>query len=300
MNFQAIKSIVTIGAGRSALILRKHSPEILMASGVVGIIASAVMACKATLKVNDILDEASEKVTNINHSAEVLPDKYSAADAKKDLAVLKVQTGVSLVKLYAPSVIIGAASIGCVLGAHVIMRKRNIAIIAAYKAIDESFNNYRKRIVDEFGADKDRLLKNGITRTASEKVINEDGTVSATVTETVDPNGISQYARFFDEYSTQWSKTPEYNLTYLKLQQNFANDLLRSRGHVFLNEIYDMIGVPRSQAGAVVGWVRGQGDDFVDFGLFDGNSPRVRDFVNGHECSILLDFNVSGVIYDMI
>jgi hypothetical protein len=120
--------------------------------------------------------------------------------------------------------------------------------------------------------------------------------------EVTDPNGVSQYARFFDESCVQWSKTPEYNLTFLNCQQNYANDLLHSRGHVFLNEVYDMLGIPRSQAGAVVGWVLGKDNDvgYIDFGIYDGNRMRARDFVNGYERSILLDFNVDGVIYDLI
>jgi hypothetical protein len=64
-----------------------------------------------------------------------------------------------------------------------------------------------------------------------------------------------------------------------------------------------MLGIDRSKAGSVVGWVitkEGTGDNFIDFGVFDGDNPRARDFVNGREGSILLDFNVDGVIYDKI
>ena len=115
-----------------------------------------------------------------------------------------------------------------------------------------------------------------------------------------DPNGLSVYARFFDEGCEQWSKNPEYNLMFLRSQQNYYNDMLKSRGHVFLNEVYDALGIPRTQAGAVVGWmISDNGDNFIDFGVFDGDRPRARDFVNGYERSILLDFNVDGVIYDL-
>ena len=299
MNLSTIKSVVTVGAGRGFLILKKFSPEILMTLGVVGVVGSTVLACKATLKVDDILEESSEAAEKIKRVNAESPEKYSDAAAKKDLLVLKTQTAVEFVKLYGPSVTLGVASIACMLSAHGIMRKRNLALIGAYKAVSQSFSDYRKRVTEKYGSEQDRMFKNGIT-TIVETISDENGVETTKTIEVVDPNGISQYARFFDEFSEQWSKTPEYNLMYLKAQQNYANDLLKSRGHVFLNEIYDMLGVPRSQAGAVTGWVKGYGDDFVDFGIFNGEDGRTRDFVNGYERSILLDFNVAGVIYDMI
>lgn len=310
MNLQNVKEVFTRISGRGGILLKKNSPEILMVTGVVGIVASTVMACRATLKAGDVIDEAKEKLDKINQAKELIgkptydiKDRYTEQDYKKDLAITYVQTGVEFAKLYAPAVLISVASIGCILGSHGIMKRRNLALVAAYKAIETSFSDYRKRVAEEFGDEKDRLLKNGIVQSKiSVMEIDEDGKSKKTqkVVETVDPNNISQYARFFDEASINWSKTPEYNLTFLKCQQNYANDLLKSRGHIFLNEVYDLLGIPRSQAGAIVGWVREVGDGFVDFGLFDGENMSVRDFVNGYERSILLDFNVDGVIYDMI
>lgn len=307
MKIETIKLAISKTAGRGGLLLKKHSPEILMAAGVVGIVTSTVMACKATLKVDSVLEEAKQKKDKIDEAwekvkeGEIALDDYSEKDHNKDLVVVKVQTAVSFVKLYGPAVTLGVASIACILGAHGIMRKRNLALVAAYKAIEQSFVDYRNRVIEEFGADKDRDYKTGIRRTLVNELDDKGKpTKKVKVVETQDPNAISQYARFFDESSTQWSKTPEYNLTFLKCQQNYANDLLHSRGHIFLNEVYDMIGVPRTQAGAIVGWVKGEGDEFVDFGIFDGDNMKTRDFVNGYERSILLDFNVAGVIYDMI
>jgi hypothetical protein len=171
--------------------------------------------------------------------------------------------------------------------------------MAAYKVLEQNFGNYRNRVIEKYGKEADKFFKTGVYEEEI-KEIDENGKKVKKIVEKIDPNGVSQYARFFDESSNQWSKTPEYNLTFLKCQQNYANDLLKSRGHVFLNEVYDMIGVPRTQAGAVVGWILGEGDDYIDFGIFNGENMCNRDFVNGYERSVLLDFNVAGVIYDMI
>lgn len=303
MNFENIKNIVSKTAGRGGLILKKNSPEILMTVGVVGVVASTVMACKATLKADAVINEAKRKLDMIKTAKELVNAGYTEQDYKKDLVLTYVQTGMDFVKLYGPAILVGAASISCIIGSHGIMKKRNLAVVAAYKAIEQSFSDYRKRVVEEFGSEKDRLFKNGIVQnkvTVTE--VDENGKTKKTqkIVESVDPNEVSQYARFFDESSISWSKTPEYNLMFLKCQQNYCNDLLRSRGHIFLNEVYDLIGVPRSQAGAVVGWVKDEGDSFVDFGIFDSENGAARDFVNGYERSILLDFNVAGVIYDMI
>jgi len=304
IKLNEVKGLVVKASGRTGLVLKKYSPEILMGAGIVGIIGSTVMACRATLKVEGVLDNANEKFGKIKFAHDNIPDEaYDDNDYKRDMAVAYVQTGVDFVKLYGPAVTLGAASIACLLGAHGIMKKRNVALMAAYKAVEQSFADYRQRVRDEFGEDKDRRYHNGITEEViTEEVVDENGKkkkVKKTV-EVVDPNNISQYARYFDDRSNQWSKVPEHNLVFLKAQQNFANDLLKSRGHIFLNEVYDMLGIPRSQAGAVVGWVLGEGDDFVDFGIFNRDDDKIRDFVNGYETNILLDFNVTGVIYDLI
>lgn len=304
-KLELMKQTIKKTTGRTGLVLRKHSPEILMGAGILGIVGSTVLACKATLKLEGIIDGAKHTLDTIDHTFESgeYSDQYTEEDAKKDKAIVYVKTGVELGKIYAPAISLGIVSIACLMGSHNIMKKRNIAVVAAYKAVEESFANYRRRVVEEFGKDKDEEYRYGIVRT--EETITETDKngkkkkVKKTV-DTLDPNHISQYARFFDESCANWSKTPEYNLIFLKAQQNYANDLLKARGHIFLNEVYDMLGIERSQAGAVVGWVLdNDSDNFVDFGIYNGDE-RGRAFVNGYERSILLDFNVDGVIYDLI
>lgn len=284
-------------AGRGMLLVKKHSPEILTTVGIVGVVASAVMASKATLKLEPVV----EKIKNGKDEAKSFLDdemfpEYDKDRHNKEVARVYVRGAVDLSKLYGPSITLGLSSIACIIGAHGIMRKRNVALAAAYKAVETSFSEYRKRVIAELGEEKEEDVYIGRQQV---EVVDENGKKKK-VTK-VDPNGISAYARFFDEYSDNWSKTPEYNLLFLKAQQNYANDLLHARGHVFLNEVYDMIGIPRSQAGQVVGWVISKdGDNFIDFGVYDFDNTGSHAFVNGHERSILLDFNVDGVIYDLI
>lgn len=119
--------------------------------------------------------------------------------------------------------------------------------------------------------------------------------------EVIKHDEVSEYARFFDEGCIGWSKNSEYNLMFLRWKQLYANDLLRAKGHLLLNDVYRQLGIPESKAGYFVGWIYDEnnplGDNFVDFGL---NDLRNKDFINGYERCVLLDFNVDGVIVDKI
>jgi len=289
--------------------VQKHSPEILAGVGVVGVVASTVMACKATLKLDDILAESKEtraKIKEVEQNPE-FEDKYSPEDAKKDLTVNYMQTSIKIAKLYAPAVLLGSASLGCLLASNDILRKRNAALSAAYMTVDKGFKEYRQRVAERFGEEVEKEIRYNIKAEEIETtVVNEDGSevaIKETV-KTMDPNLYSDYARFFDEASPYWQKDPEYNLMFLKAQQQYANDLLKVRGRLFLNEVYEMLGIDKSKAGQIVGWVYDPvnpvGDNFVDFGIYDMSKERVRAFVNGYEPNILLDFNVDGNIWDLM
>lgn len=291
---------------------KKHSPEILVGVGVVGIVAGAVLACKATLKVEEVLDDSKEKIDKIKAANETGETEaglvYTEDDYKKDITIVYTQTGVELFKLYAPAVGLGVLGITAIIGGHRILHKRNVALAAAYTAVDKSFKEYRGRVIERFGEELDKELKYNIkSKEIEEVVVNEDGTEQAVkkTVNVVDENDISsysEYAKFFDDGCTGWSKDPEYNLKFLRMQERYATNKLRSKGYLFLNEVYEMLGIPVTAAGQVVGWIYNEkepiGDNFVDFGIYNVHRESNRNFVNGYERTILLDFNVDGNIID--
>ena len=285
--------------GRVGLLAKKYSPEILMGVGVVGVVTSTVLACKATLKVNDILEEKANKVEMIKKADKEVDDsKYSKEDYNKDMFIVNIQSGFELVKLYSPAVMIGVASVGCFLGANNVLKKRNIAVVGAYKMLEKTFDDYRKRVKEEIGVVKEEELRYKMTeKTIEVTETDENGKEKKVKKKIKTPDAVSQYGVFFDASSVNFSKNPEYNRVFLLAQQNFANDMLTVRGHVFLNEVYDLLGLQRTQAGSLVGWVADEGDGFIDFGL---NEHRNMEFINGYEPTPLLDFNVDGPIYDLI
>lgn len=310
MKTNEIMNVITRKFHRIGFHLKKHSPEILVVAGVIGGVTSAVMACKATTKAGDIIEDTKSQLDIIHKGMEdgnIRGVEYTKEDGTKDLTIVYTQTAVKFVKLYGPAVALGTVSIVSILAGHNITRKRNLALTAAYATIENSFKQYRNRVIERFGEELDRELKYDVkTKEVEETVVNEDGTESTvkTTVNVIDPNTISDYSRIFDECNPSWSKSPEHNLVFLKQQQNYANDLLKSRGHLFLNEVYDMLGFPRTQAGQIVGWVYDDvnpvGDNFVDFGIYNLDSERARAFVNGYERSILLDFNVDGNVWKLL
>lgn len=293
--------------GRFGLQVKKHAPEIFLVAGVISIGAGVILACKATLKAEEVIDRHQEKKARAKNAYEIQEkdNPYPEKEYKRDLTVIYAQTGVDWLKLYGLSTVLIIGGVGCILNSHNIMRQRNAALTAAYNTLAAGFAAYRQRVVDEHGEDADYMYRHGLRKEKVEEIeVDSEGKAKKVKTEKLvaDPNGLSIYARFFDESCKQWDKDPAYNLTFLKSQQDYFNNLLRIRGHVFLNEIYDALGIDRTGYGQTVGWVfGGDGDNMIDFGLYDDTQdPRRRAFINGYENVILLDFNVDGVVNDLI
>lgn len=288
--------------------LKKHSPEILIAAGVVGTVASAVMACKATLKVNAVLEPAKEDIEKIHEAKETgvtaAGEEYTEKDAHNDTLAVYVQTGVKIANLYAPAILLGTLSIGGIVASNGIMRKRNIALAAAYTAVDTGFKEYRGRVVDRFGKELDRELRYNIrAKEVEEVVVNEDGTeeIVKTSVDVVDPKDISMFSRFYDDGCIGWQKDAEANLMTLRGMERYANDMLEAYGVVSLNDVYKMLGFPVTRAGQTVGWSYDKANPRkINFGIYDMHNGRKRAFVNGHERVILLEFNVDGPILNKI
>ena len=300
--------------------LKKHSPEILVVAGVAGTIVAGIMACKATVKATGVLDDAKQEIDKIHermeHGCTEAGQEYTADDSKKELTAAYLKTGVELGKLYAPSIALGALSVTGILASNNILRKRYIASAAAYATIDKSFKEYRNRVIEQFGEEVDHKLRfNAKPKEIVETITDENGneqTVTV-VRNCVNPEDVSGYARYFEELTRDengqtiknpyWENNPDYNLMFLKSQQRYFNQLLVTKKRVFLNEVYEALGLPVSKAGQVVGWVydpeSGRGDNYIDFGIFASNQ-NYSDFVYGNDPAILLDFNVDGNIWELM
>lgn len=282
--------IVTRLAGRAGLVLSKHAPTILTAAGTAGFIGTTILASKATLKVEETISEEAALLVKVHeaHDAGKLEDK----DALHDKVILYTRMATKLAKLYAPALILGAASIVSLATGHGIMLKRNASLAAAYAAVDQAFKTYKKKVESKFG--KDAVI-DALVSTAEEDLTKNELTMEAIAA----VDGVSPYGVIFDETNNNWSADEDLSMLHLKCQQQYANDILQTRGHIFLNEVYKMLGFPHTPAGAVTGWVKGNGDDFVDFNIFEGTFEG-EDEKGRTVTKWALDFNVDGVMYDKI
>lgn len=287
---------------KAVMKLKKHSPEILVVAGIAGTVVSAVLACKATTKVAEILDETKGTLDTIHEGMEtgaINGQEYTNEDGKKDTVVVYAQTGMKLAKLYGPAIILGTLSVTSILTSNNILRKRNVALGAAYAAIDKSFKEYRGRVIERFGEQVDTELKYGIKAKKFEEIeVDPETGKEKKVKKTVmvaDPNLQSDYAVYFDSKSRNYETNPDYNRMFLKAQQAFANDKLQTRGHLFLNEVLDDLDLPRTPAGQIVGWTKDGPDGYVNFRIVEVE----RETEDGrHEPALLLDFNVEGNIWE--
>lgn len=298
-----VTTLATRALGRTKLFLVKHAPELMTYGGIVVTGVGIYLFCKASMQLDDKLDIYDEKLADIENARDA--GDVDDQDAKKLISKEKRDFAWELTKLYGPAVTTTMCGFALILGGHHLISKRSAAISAAYKALEEGYSQYRQRVRDDLGEEADRKYLYGLHEESKDIVVKDsEGNEKLMSADVMVPGQVvncSPYARFFDEYSTQWTRNPEYNLMFLNAQQNYANDKLHAQGHLFLNEVYEMLGLPHTQAGSVVGWVMNKGgDNCVDFGIYDLHSQIKRAFVNGFEPSILLDFNVDGVIYDLI
>ncbi len=316
MDFNAIIKSTSKTVSMFGLKTKKYSPEILLGLGIAGIAIGTFKACMASTKVADVVEENRHDISTLKLSYEeykndyLIPGKVDDEthelfmhDYRRDLFGAYMHSGWNIVKLYGSAIAVEAGGILCILASYNILNKRNIALIAAYEAVQQSFNKYRARVVEELGEDIDKKFRYGMKTDKVDKiVVDKDGKSTIETEEVTSLDMPSEYARFFDETCEEWTKTPEYNLSFLIAQQAAMNNKLHANGYLFLNEVYDALGIPRSQVGQLVGWVDDprSGDCFVDFGIYDLYNDNKRSFVNGYERSILLDFNVDGIIYNKI
>lgn len=289
--------------------LIKNSPEILIGAGVVGVLVATVIACKATLKAPAKAEEAKAKffeiaeVRGMSLDPEIDQEKlgYSNKDYYQDMVKTSLQTAVEFGKLYAVPAVLMGVSLFSIFKGHGITVKRNAGLASAVTALTAGYNSYRARVRDQLGESAEDDLYRGRKTEVIEATDAKGKSIKKKVSTLTVSEEHSVYARFFDEASHNWQPSPELNLTFLRCQQNYANDKLRINKVLLLNEVYDMLGIPRTQAGAVVGWaIQPDTDCFVDFGFYDADNAQRRRFVNGDEMSVLLDFNVDGIVYDLI
>lgn len=293
-SLETLKNVVSTKAARQILFTKHHSPKILFVVGAVGFVGTVVLAVRATMQMDEILENHEKTLRDNMFTEEKAQEKFEREQ--------KIKTAVKIVRAYTPAIGVGILSIGALAGGQIILTKRNGALMAAYVGLDRAYREYRQRIADEYGVETERKFAIGAEEIAVEEKT-ADGKIKTTSALAIDSkHERSPYTEVFDERSRFFTKEPGGNANILLMKQNWANDKLRAQGHLYLNEVLDLLGLPRTEAGTVVGWVWRRdnepktGDNYVSFGVFDGDPEWVEALLDGVEKYAVLDFNVDGPI----
>lgn len=289
-----IPQSISKSMGSKMLSAKQSSPQIFFVGGLLGSVVSTVLACRATLKLEKTVEDIRNDLLSVKQLGEEAKETgdFEEREYYQSLLVVYARSSVKIGKLYGPSVIVGSLSVAALTGSHVQMKRRNEALTITLAGVMKAFDEYRIRVRDEIGEERELEIHRGITK---QTITDADG--KKQVVPVLDPNATSLYARSFNASNVNWQPNAEENRTFLQLQQNWWNNVLHSRGHVFLNEVYESLGMEHSRAGAVVGWMsgpNGKGDGYVDFGFHEAWQ------INQMDPEIWLDFNVDGVIHNKI
>lgn len=304
MNIKTIGSGLKKTARKAGVTIKAHSPEILMAAGVVGTVAGVVVACKATTKLDDILEETQEKVIQIkDFDPETVDAEYTENDRRKDLVITYTKGGLEIVKLYGPAFAILSLSVASMLAANNILRKRNFALMAAYTALDKSFKDYRGRVADKYGNAIEEELRLGLEkRKISEEITDENGKTKkvkkdVAVATVNDPTLIE----FSKDTTSHWDSVMDYNLNLLRSSQMYFTDILVANGYLFMSEVKQNLDLPIDSTDYQIGWLykagNEAGDNLVDLRIRQSLKEVIdKDGNPKYEKVIYLDPNYDGLI----
>lgn len=315
----SIFSSVARFGGKIVQKVKFRSPELLIGAGVVGLVGAAVVAVRRGVRWHTAAKAEIVHDLETIKKAEGSP-QYTREARVRDYAQVIGKGVWSFTQIYGPSVAVGAASVVSILAGTGILRGRLAAVASAAATAQAALDRYRQRVREKLGEDSDYEFAYEVSAKKA-KIKHEDGTKETQVTYHLVPSSgewmsASPYSRLWDESALEWSPNRELQYLTLRSLENHFNRELDVRGVVFLNDVYTALGLPMSKDAALVGWVkdyekpkmaklaaelgRVPGDGVISFGVFENESPSARAYLSGDDDRVVLDFNVDGVIYDLI
>lgn len=301
MNIQTIKTGAKIFSGKSIRFGKAHGPSILVGAGILGMAVTTYRAVKESETAQIELDTI----------------EYNLANAKntKEKAIVYANGTKNLAYNYKTTLLGFTLSTTAILTGYSIMKKRYLGATMAITVLSKQFDTYRKACIEENGVAADHRYMNGLTKKKMD-VIDENGKKKKEDC-LVDTNGIDEnfsYCRYFDDEeagSVYDKKNKTMNIAIINMANTTLNETLKARGHVLLNDAYEALGLTRTYAGGVTGWLSrafyenvleseywASADNYINITYdivkkFDKETGEYKD-------SILLDFNVDGVVIDKI
>lgn len=281
-----VPNVITRTVGRTVLRTKANSPTILFVAGVVGMGTTVVLACKATMKVEGILTDHEKDMMEIgrmeNRANGNLTNRQEE-EFRKERQHVSLRTTSRMIRIYTPTAVAGVITIACLTTSHRQLVSRNAQLTAAYVTLQRFLESYRGRVRQEIGEEKERDVYYASTPvTLAEDTPNGPKKVYGSK-----PGMRSPYSQVFDDSNHNFQESSTYNEHWFRIQEDMLTNKLRAQGHLFLNEVYDRLGLPRTPTGQLCGWAipHPESDDFVEIKFFP-----MHDY-NG---SYMLDFNAAG------
>ena len=308
MNDELIRSL-----SRIKLFGKREAPRILIFSGLGATVGGGIWACVNTYnKMPEVIEQHNERLEDIHLEIEA-NQGLDEKEVRKATTNAYMETTKDIFKVYVGPAIITLLGLGAILGGEHKYKTRSIEAAAAYLTLQNMYTRYRENVKEEYGEDVDYRMAHSIkTIEVEEEYTDKKGNVKTkkvkkdVITDPTVGTGHSDYARYFNESSREWHKSPDLNLMTLRAKQEWANAKLRTQGYLFLNDVYEMLDIPITAAGQQVGWIYDDdnevGDNYVDFGIFDTEYSIEQDAINEMKHGVyrdgeyLLDFNVDGNI----
>lgn len=287
--------------GKSLKKVFKHKkPEICMAAGVIFGAAAVVTACIQTRKGLDKV--VSDHKVRIEKARSLDDD-----DPKKGREILFAygKTTVAGARLLAGPLALFTFSMVSFFSAHNEMKLRNAGLAATAAGLRKTLKDYRGRVADNIGEDAEEKLYFGTkSGEISESTVDEDGNETfetVLADDIVDDVERSDFVKYLVKGNDKWDRSPDMVRFTLECQQNLANDILKNKGEITLNEVYDLLGFEHTEAGMVYGWIYDKynpfGDNKVEFRVKKVHVPNENDPAKGYSIGYAIDFNVDGNIY---
>jgi hypothetical protein len=201
--------------------ISRRSPEILTGIGIAGMVTASVLAVKATPKAIRLLEEAKKE---------------------KNESFTKMEVVKTTWKLYIPVAVTTTVSIACLIGASSVNFRRNAALTAAYKLSETALTEYKDKVVETIGKEKEKVIREKVTEDKIKKQpVNNNEVIITKKGNTL----------CFDSISGRYFRS---DMDIIKKAENELNRRMLSDMYISLNEFYDELGLDHIRIGDELGW----------------------------------------------
>ena len=241
-----------------AIFFKKNSATILTITGTVGVVATSILTAKAAVKASKIIEEAEQE------KGEKLTVRES---------VETVWT------VFAPPIVVGMATIACVLGANILNKRQQASLISAYALIENSYKEYKAKLKELYGEEAHNNIVDAIVAEKYEDVHVSSGGLTSEYIQEIGSD--TEPRLFYDEYSGRYF---ESTIEKVLLAEYHLNRNYILRGFARLNDFYEFLGLEQTDYDESVGWDICSEIYWIDF---NHRKAFISGDSDGFECYII-------------